>query len=56
MKIWECVICGFRYEEALGIPEAGVAAGTRWEDVPLDWVCPDCGTGKQDFDMQLVTA
>ncbi|BCF92808.1 MULTISPECIES: rubredoxin [Paraburkholderia] len=56
MKIWECVICGFRYEEALGIPEAGVAAGTRWEDVPQDWVCPDCGTGKQDFDMQLVTA
>jgi rubredoxin len=55
MKIWECVICGFRYDETQGLPEAGIAAGTRWEDVPDDWLCPDCGTGKQDFDMQVVS-
>ena len=42
MKIWECVICGFRYDETLGAPEAGIEAGTRWEDVPEDWICPDC--------------
>ena len=30
--------------------------GTRWEDVPDDWICPDCGTGKQDFEMQVVAA
>src|SRR5579859_1521875 len=56
MNIWECVICGFRYDESLGLPEAGIAAGTKWEDVPDDWLCPDCGTGKQDFDMQVVNA
>ena len=51
MKIWECVICGFRYDEVLGLPEAGLAPGTRWEDVPEDWICPDCGSGKTDFEM-----
>jgi rubredoxin len=54
MKIWECVICGFRYDEAEGIPEAGIAPGTRWEDVPDVWMCPDCATGKHDFEMQVV--
>lgn len=48
---WECVICGFVYEEEAGLPEDGIAAGTRWEDVPEDWECPDCGIGKSDFDM-----
>jgi rubredoxin len=56
MKIWECVICGFRYDEAEGLPQHGIAAGTRWEDVPDDWMCPDCATGKHDFDMQVVAA
>ncbi|WP_321910959.1 MULTISPECIES: rubredoxin [unclassified Paraburkholderia] len=55
MKIWECVICGFRYDEAKGLPEAGIAPGTRWEDVPEDWMCPDCATGKHDFEMQVVS-
>ncbi|WP_322012154.1 rubredoxin [Paraburkholderia sp. J12] len=56
MKIWECVICGFRYDEAEGLPHEGIAPGTRWEDVPEGWVCPDCATGKHDFDMQVVPA
>lgn len=51
MKAWMCVICGYLYEEAEGDPEGGVAAGTRWDDVPLSWRCPDCGAGKEDFEM-----
>ncbi len=51
MKKWQCVVCGFIYDEVAGLPEEGIAAGTRWEDVPEDWVCPDCGVTKSDFDM-----
>ncbi len=51
MKAYMCVICGFVYEEATGHPESGIAPGTRWEDVPLSWHCPDCGAGKEDFEM-----
>ena len=43
MRKWQCVVCGFIYDEALGLPEEGIPAGTRWEDIPADWVCPDCG-------------
>jgi rubredoxin-NAD+ reductase len=43
--------CGFIYDEAEGWPDDGIAAGTRWEDVPEDWVCPECGTPKSDFEM-----
>lgn len=48
---WECVICGFIYDEALGLPGHDIAPGTRWEDVPDDFECPDCGIGKADFDL-----
>lgn len=51
MYKWECLVCGFFYDEALGRPEDGIAAGTRWEDVPQDWYCPECGVGKADFEM-----
>lgn len=51
MKKWECIVCGWVYDEAKGDPESGLAPGTRWEDVPDDWVCPDCGVGKDDFEM-----
>lgn len=50
-KIWTCVLCGFIYDEAQGMPAEGIPAGTRWEDVPDDWVCPDCSAGKADFEM-----
>jgi rubredoxin len=46
-----CVICGFVYDEALGWPEDGIEPGTRWEDVPENWFCPDCGAVKADFEM-----
>lgn len=51
LKKWMCVLCGFIYDEAVGMPHDGVQAGTRWADVPEDWVCPDCSAGKADFDM-----
>ncbi len=44
-----CDICGYVYDEGAGDPENGVAAGTKWEDVPEDWVCPLCGVGKDQF-------
>ncbi len=54
MKVWQCIVCGFVYDEAKGLPEEGIAAGTRWEDIPADWSCPDCGVAKADFEMSEV--
>jgi rubredoxin len=51
MKKWMCVNCGYTYDEALGDPANGLAPGTRWEDIPQDWICPDCGMAKADFEM-----
>jgi rubredoxin len=50
VKRYMCVICGFMYDEAKGIPEDGIPPGTRWEDVPPNWSCPDCGARKEDFE------
>ena len=51
MKKYMCLICGFIYDEMLGHPEDGIAPGTKWEDVPADWTCPDCQAHKADFEM-----
>ncbi len=48
---YECVICGFIYDEAEGLPDDGIPPGTRWKDIPDDWECPDCGISKSDFDL-----
>ncbi len=45
-----CSVCGFVYDEAEGYPDAGIAPGTKWEDLPEDFVCPLCGAGKDMFD------
>lgn len=45
------MVCGFIFDEAQGLPEAGIPSGTRWDDVPEDWVCPDCGATKSEFEM-----
>jgi Rubredoxin len=50
-KTWMCLICGWIYEETKGCPEDGIPAGTPWEQVPDSWACPECGAGKQDFEM-----
>ena len=49
MKKYICNICGWIYEEALGDPDHGIAAGTRFEDLPEDFVCPLCGVGEDEF-------
>jgi len=51
MKTLQCETCGFVYSEAVGLPEEGFPAGTKWEDIPEDWECPDCGMSKSDFHM-----
>lgn len=51
-----CLLCGYIYDEEKGWPEDGIEACTRWEDVPLTWRCPDCGTTKEDFEMQEIAA
>jgi rubredoxin-NAD+ reductase len=51
MSRWECIVCGLIYDEKEGWPDDGIAPGTRWEDVPEDWLCPDCGVGKEDFEL-----
>ena len=51
LKKWECIVCGLIYDEEEGWHDDGIEPGTKWEDVPEDWVCPDCGVGKEDFEM-----
>ncbi|WP_010243937.1 rubredoxin [Acetivibrio cellulolyticus] len=49
MSIFKCSICGFTYDEAAGLPEKGIAPGTKWEDIPHDFLCPWCGAPKSAF-------
>lgn len=51
MKKYRCLICGYMYDPAVGDPSNGVEAGTAFEDLPDDWVCPDCGVGKDEFEV-----
>jgi len=53
-KVYTCTVCGYEYNEELGDEDHGLAAGTRWADVPDDWECPECGVGKSDFEMVAV--
>ena len=55
-KTYQCGTCGFIYSEAEGLPEEGIARGTRWADIPDDWCCPDCGMSKAQFEMIEVEA
>lgn len=49
MDKYVCNVCGWVYDPAEGDPDNGVTAGTAFEDIPDDWVCPVCGAGKEDF-------
>ena len=49
MKQYVCSVCSYTYDESIGIPEAGIAPGTKWDDLPSDWKCPWCGAGKEAF-------
>ncbi len=54
MRKFQCSVCGYIYDEVTGDPEHGIMAGTRWEDIPEDWVCPECAVIKADFEMMEV--
>ncbi|PIZ04805.1 MAG: rubredoxin [Gammaproteobacteria bacterium CG_4_10_14_0_8_um_filter_38_16] len=49
-----CLLCGFVYDEEQGWPQDGIEPGTRWDAVPEDWQCPDCGAMKEDFQMVVI--
>lgn len=49
MQKYVCDVCGYIYDPQLGDTEGGIAAGTAFEDLPEDWVCPECGVGKDSF-------
>ena len=51
MKRYQCLVCGWIYDEQLGWPQEGIPSGTPWQDVSENWTCPDCGVSKADFDM-----
>jgi flavin reductase (DIM6/NTAB) family NADH-FMN oxidoreductase RutF/rubredoxin len=52
MDKYVCSVCGYIYDPDKGDPESGIAAGTAFEDLPNDWVCPICGAGKDAFEKQ----
>lgn len=49
-KAWICPVDCFVYEEHDGVPELGIKAGTRWEELPEDWSCPLCGEHRSSFE------
>jgi rubredoxin len=50
MQKYDYTVCGYVYDPAVGDPDNGVPAGTSFEDLPEDWVCPDCGVEKEWFE------
>ncbi|MEQ9586408.1 MAG: rubredoxin [Parvibaculaceae bacterium] len=51
MRKFRCLFCSHIYDEAKGDPESGVQPGTRFEDLPDEWGCPDCGASKDDYEL-----
>ena len=52
MKKYVCKLCGWVYDPAVGDPDNNVPAGTPFEKIPEDWVCPVCGAGKEEFEIE----
>ncbi len=50
MKKYECKVCGYIYDPTVGDIDNGVEAGTAFEDISEDWVCPLCSVGKDEFE------
>lgn len=49
MEQWKCDICGYIYNPETGDPEGDIPAGTSFEELPENWMCPVCGAGKEEF-------
>ena len=52
MDKYRCTVCGYIYDPELGDDDGGIAAGTGFESLPDDWVCPVCGAGKDVFEKE----
>lgn len=52
MKKYVCTICGWVYDPEVGDEDGGIESGTAFEDLPENWICPMCGVGKEDFEVQ----
>ena len=52
MSTYVCSVCGYEYNPEEGDPDNGIEAGTAFEDLPNDWVCPVCAAGKEDFEAE----
>ncbi|MHC4870999.1 MAG: rubredoxin [Planctomycetota bacterium] len=52
MQKYVCSACGWVYDPAEGVPDEDIAAGTSFDDLPDDFVCPICGVGKEDFEAE----
>ena len=50
MEKFKCTVCGYIYDPQKGDPDNGVQPGTAFQDIPDDWVCPECGVGKSEFE------
>ena len=50
MEKYRCTVCGYIYDPAVGDPDHGAPAGTKFNDLPESWVCPECGVGKDMFE------
>lgn len=47
---YKCLLCEYVYDEVKGDQDHGLMPDTKWEEVPDDWICPDCGATKMDFE------
>jgi len=50
MDKYKCLVCGYIYDPAKGDPDGGISAGTPFDKLPDDWVCPECGAPKSEFE------
>jgi rubredoxin len=53
MQKYICVVCGYIYDPTIGDEDGGIDAGVSFADLPEDWVCPECGAGKDDFEPEV---
>lgn len=52
MKKYVCKLCGYVYDPAVGDPDNNIPAGTEFDKLPETWVCPVCGAGKEEFELE----
>jgi rubredoxin len=51
MDKYRCMVCGYIYDPEKGDPANGVETGTAFADLPEDWVCPECGAPRDQFEV-----